>query len=58
MKNLLKIVSFSGLLLTVTPAFMVFYKVIDKPIHFVLMLIGTLLWFASAPFWMKGTSLE
>ena len=58
MKNILKIVSFLGLLLTMTPAFLVFYKVIDKPTHFLLMLIGTLLWFGSAPFWMKGASLE
>ncbi|MBN2000650.1 hypothetical protein JW935_24085 [candidate division KSB1 bacterium] len=58
MKNILKIVSFSGLLLTVAPAFLVFYRVIDKPTHFLLMIIGTLLWFASAPLWMKGTSLE
>lgn len=58
MKNVLKILSFLGLLLTVTPAFLVFFKVIDKPTHFIIMFIGTVLWFASAPFWMKGTSLE
>jgi hypothetical protein len=58
MKNMLKIISFFGLLLTVFPAFFVFYRVIDKPTHFILMVIGTLLWFASAPFWMKGASLE
>jgi len=55
---MLKVISLLGLLFTLTPSFLVFYKVIDKPAHFVLMLIGTLLWFASAPFWMKGTSLE
>jgi hypothetical protein len=58
MKNILKMISFSGLLLTVVPAFLVFYKVIDKEIHFILMLLGVLLWFGSAPFWMRGTSLE
>jgi hypothetical protein len=58
MKNILRIISLLGLLLTAVPSFLVFYQVIDKPTHFVLMLIGTLLWFSSAPFWMKGTSLE
>ena len=58
MTNILKIVSLFGLLLTVVPSFMVFYKVIDKPIHFMFMLIGAVLWFGTAPFWMKGTSLE
>jgi len=58
MKKILKILSFTGLLLTGAPSFLVFYKVIDKPTLFILMLLGTLLWFGSAPFWMKGTSLE
>jgi hypothetical protein len=58
MKNVLKIISLIGLLLTVVPSFLVFYDIIVKSTHFILMGIGTLLWFISAPLWMKGTSLE
>jgi len=58
MKNILKVLSLFGLLLTVAPAFLVFFHVIDKSTHFILMMTGVFLWFASAPFWMKGTSLE
>ncbi len=55
---MLKSISLLGLLLTLIPSFLVFYKVIDRPTHFILMLIGTFLWFVSAPFWMKGASFE
>ena len=58
MKTLLKILSSIGLLLTVMPSFLVFSHIISKSTHLTLMLTGTLLWFLSAPFWMKGTSLE
>ncbi|MEP0368014.1 MAG: hypothetical protein ABJN36_20840 [Cyclobacteriaceae bacterium] len=58
MKTLLKIISFIGLCLTIVPPFLVFYGVIEKPTHFTLMGIGALLWFATAPFWMKNPSLE
>ena len=53
MKNLLKIVSFTGLGLTVVPAFFVFSGAITWDLHATLMLIGTVLWFGTAPFWMK-----
>ena len=55
MKIVLKIVSFAGLALTVVPAFLVFTGSINWQHHAVMMLIGTLLWFGSAPFWMKKT---
>lgn len=58
MKIVLKIVSLIGLLLTVIPSFMVFYGLIDKEVHFILMGVGVIAWFGSAPFWMKGPSLE
>ncbi|MEQ8472883.1 MAG: hypothetical protein RIC35_16945 [Marinoscillum sp.] len=58
MKIILKILSLVGLLLTIVPSFMVFYGVIDKPTHFTLMGVGVVLWFATAPFWMKSPSLE
>lgn len=53
MQNVLKIISYIGLLLTVVPAFLVFSGVIDLDSHKALMLLGTLLWFFSAPFWMN-----
>jgi len=36
----------------------VFYGIIDKPTHFKVMLIGAIMWFATAPFWMKNPSLD
>ena len=54
MDAFLKIISFLGLGLTVVPAFLVFAGSIDWRTHAVLMMIGALLWFLSAPFWMHG----
>ena len=42
-----------GLLLTIGPSVLVFTGVIKFPLHITLMLIGTILWFVSAPFWIK-----
>ena len=53
MKNLLKILSFTGLALTVVPAFFVFAGTITWNLHATLMLVGTVVWFGTAPFWMK-----
>ena len=52
MMTLLKIISLIGLLLTIVPAFLVFSGNLQIEQHYTLMLIGTLVWFASAPFWM------
>jgi hypothetical protein len=56
MKILLKIVSFAGLALTVVPSFLVFSGSLKFSAHTTIALIGTILWFVSAPFWMKSTS--
>lgn len=53
MKSLLKLVSLIGLIVTIVPAFLVFADVITLSNSKVLMMVGTLLWFASAPFWMN-----
>lgn len=53
METLLKVISAAGLALTVVPAFLVFNGTIEWGTHATLMLIGTLMWFGSAPFWMK-----
>jgi hypothetical protein len=52
MKYLLKAGSFIGLGLTVVPAFLVFSGKLTWDTHAVLMAIGALLWFVTAPFWM------
>jgi hypothetical protein len=52
-KMLLKIISFIGLLLTLIPSFFVFLNRIELETNKYLMLVGTLLWFGSSPFWMN-----
>ena len=52
MTTILKIVSLIGLLLTIVPAFLVFSGSLQIEQHYTLMLIGTVVWFLSAPFWM------
>jgi hypothetical protein len=51
--KMLKILSFLGLFLTLAPAFFVFFNVIEFETHKLFMLVGTLLWFLTAPFWMN-----
>jgi hypothetical protein len=53
LKTVLKFVSLTGLLLTVVPAFLVFAGVLDWSTHAILMGVGAVLWFGSAPFWMS-----
>ncbi len=53
MKIILKIISAIGLILTLVPSFMVFSGTITIDFHKWLMLLGTILWFSSAPFWMN-----
>ena len=58
MTPLLKVLSFLGLGLTVVPSFLVFGDVIAWDTHATLMLVGTLLWFATSPFWIKEDVAE
>ena len=58
MKTILKILSGFGLAFTFIPSLLVFNGVISMKTHFICMLIGILLWFGSAPFWMESKSLE
>jgi hypothetical protein len=53
MKTVLKIVSYVGLVLTVVPAFAVMAGAISWETHALLMFIGMVVWFCSAPFWMR-----
>ena len=56
MKNLMKSISALGLLLTVVPSFLVLDGHIAWNLHAQLMFAGMVLWFVSAPFWMKAGS--
>jgi hypothetical protein len=53
MKTILKILSFIGLILTLVPSLLVFVNTIDLSTNKNLMMLGTVLWFFTAPFWMN-----
>ncbi len=53
MKTSLKLISLIGLGLTLFPSFFVFYGVIELDPNKNLMILGTILWFITAPFWMN-----
>jgi len=53
MKRLLQSVSILGLILTLVPSFLVMAGRLAWETHSALMLIGMIMWFSSAPFWMR-----
>jgi hypothetical protein len=53
MKVIFIALSILGLILTVAPSFFVWYQIISWTFHVQLMFAGMVLWFISAPFWMK-----
>jgi hypothetical protein len=53
MMTMLKFISAIGLALTVVPAFFVFSGAITWNSHATMMVVGTVLWFTTAPFWMR-----
>ncbi|MEZ4776826.1 MAG: hypothetical protein R3D00_26865 [Bacteroidia bacterium] len=52
MKTALKVISFTGLGLTIIPAMLVAAGILANTQNKTLMLIGTIMWFATVPFWM------
>ncbi|MFA9390229.1 MAG: hypothetical protein ACERKD_10495 [Prolixibacteraceae bacterium] len=58
MKILLTILSIAGLALTIVPSFLVLAGKMELQTNFLLMAIGMVVWFVSAPFWMKNKSLD
>ncbi|ACY47589.1 hypothetical protein [Rhodothermus marinus] len=54
LRRLLQGLSGLGLVLTVAPSWLVFAGRITWEMHADLMLVGTALWFATAPFWMRS----
>lgn len=57
MNLLLKILSFAGLGLTIMPSVLVFLQHLSMEDHKFLMLPGMVLWFVTAPVWMKDKKL-
>jgi hypothetical protein len=53
MKAFLKILSLIGLLLTMIPPILIFMGKIDLDTAKLLMTIGMVAWFSSAPFWIN-----
>jgi len=49
----LKIFSFIGLGLTLIPSFLVFQGIIEPSLSKTLMLVGTIIWFFTAPQWLN-----
>ena len=58
MKIVLTIISYLALCITFLPSLFVLKGAITMKTHFIFMAIGTVLWFATSPFWMKSKSLE
>lgn len=58
MKTLLMGISYIGLGLTIIPSTLVLTRTIEIEDHFLFMIVGMVMWFATAPFWIKGKSLD
>lgn len=57
MKIILIILSVLGLTLTIIPSVLVFVQEISLQTNQHIMVFGMLLWFGTAPFWMKEQEL-
>ncbi|WP_422860763.1 hypothetical protein ACOKFD_07995 [Flagellimonas sp. S174] len=51
--KILKSISYVGLILTLVPSFLVFLQVLELELYKNLMLLGTLIWCTTAPFWIN-----
>jgi hypothetical protein len=58
LKLIAKAASGIGLILTVGPSVIVFQGAMELDSAKLFMLVGTLLWFASAPVWMNTVAAE
>ena len=52
-KLILQIISFIWLAISIIPAFLVFGGILAKDIYLQLMIVGMVLWFGTAVFWIK-----
>lgn len=55
---ILKILSYLGLAFTILPALLVFAGKLELEQNYLFMIAGMVIWFCTAPFWMKDASLE
>lgn len=58
MLTILKIISYAALALTLLPAFLVLWGYIEPSLSKTLMLVGTIIWFGTASFWMNKSEEE
>jgi hypothetical protein len=56
-RRILQTISFLGLALSVLPAFLVFGGVVSKQTHLYLMVLGMVMWFGTATFWIRRDHL-
>jgi len=56
-KRILQTISFLGLAVTVLPAFLVLGGVVSRQTHTHLMLLGMVMWFGTATFWIRRDHL-
>jgi len=56
--KLLRLVSYCGLMLSIVPAFLVWQGALAKSTYLSLMVVGMLLWFGAAVFWIKPDHSE
>jgi EamA domain-containing membrane protein RarD len=52
-KTVLKLISFSGLALMFASAILFFNEAASRKEYVILACVGTAMWFATVPFWMK-----
>ena len=52
-KLILQIISFIGLAISIIPAFLLFGGMLAKDTYLQLMVVGMVLWFGTAVFWIK-----
>lgn len=55
LKLILRIISYIGLALSIVPALLVFTGTISLNAYYNLMIVGMVLWFGAAVFWIKPT---
>ena len=56
-KAMLKTICYLGLALSLLPAFLVFGDVVSRQTYVRLMVLGMVLWFGTASFWIKRDHL-
>ncbi|AWX43243.1 hypothetical protein HME9304_00230 [Flagellimonas maritima] len=56
--KIVKLISYMGLVLTLVPSFLVFMQAMELELYKNLMLLGTLIWCATAPFWVNKSKVK